>query len=654
MKSRVLSICCLILLCNPFFSIAQCNSPEEHLDIAAREGYGHKSFFSPNLTATNVGTNYNLNYHRLDLEIDPAQIYIKGSVQSFFTTTEDSVDVLTFDLINPLQVDSVRYHGKKIKFGKQLNDVLEIALPNRLNIGTLDSVTVYYQGEPLSTGIAGVGAFQQGQHDGVPMVWTISEPYGSKEWWPCKQDLNDKIDSLDVYITTPSAYRAAGNGVLVDEKRLFGGRYVRYHWKHRYPIATYLIATAVTNYAAFSNWVAIPQQRDMEILNYVFPEDSAGVAQQTPDIIPTFAIFNELFGNYPFAKEKYGHAQFGWGGGMEHQTMSFMNGFDRHLVAHELAHQWFGNKITCGSWRDIWLNEGFATYAEGLITERREPESWRNWKRLKIDRITSQPYGSVYVQDTTDVMRVFDGRLSYDKGAMCLNMLRQEVGDSLFFLGIKNYVNHKTYAYNYATTADFEKIMSETTGIDLHHFFQDWIYGEGYPNYEISWAQSATNIGLVINQTASEGNRFYKMKIPIRLVGTYGEVKNLLLDNTENGHLHNIYINFQVQSVLFDPEYEIIAKCNMPRLIGTERLDNQIDLFVFPNPSRDRITVRLLDTDNTLIRIRLTDLMGGDVGDFQVKGLVQHEIDVNPIAAGAYFLTIETKKGTRVERFLKL
>jgi hypothetical protein len=392
----------------------------------------------------------------------------------------------------------------------------------------------------------------------------------------------------------------------------------------------------------------------LEILNYVFPEDSAGVALQTPDIIPTLDIFNTLFGTYPFAKEKYGHAQFGWGGSMEHQTMSFMNGFDRYLMAHELAHQWFGNKVTCGSWRDIWLNEGFATYAEGLITERREPENWTNWKRIKIDRITSQPFGSVFVQDTTDVMRVFDGRLSYDKGAMCLNMLRQNVGDSLFFLGIKNYVNHTELAYNYATTADFEKIMTQTTGVDLHHFFQDWIYGEGYPNYDISWTQNATNIGLVINQTPSIGSRFYDMHIPVRFIGTYGEVKNVLLHNTENGQLHSIYVNFQVQNVLFDPEYEIIAKCNMPRMMGAQMLDNRIDLFIFPNPARDRITVRLLDTDNTLIRIKLVDLLGGTVGDFQVKGLVQHEIEVSRLEAGAYFFIIETKKGTRVERFLRL
>jgi aminopeptidase N len=638
-----------VLMCSPLVAFAQCTNPEDNLDIATREGYGHKSFFSPNLTATNVGSNFDLKYHRLDLEIDPAQRYIKGSVKSVFKTVADSVDVLTFDLINPLQVDSVIYHRQPVKFGKQLNDVLEIALPERLTIGTLDSVTVYYQGEPQSTG---VGAFQQGQHNGVPMMWTISEPYGSKEWWPCKQDLTDKIDSLDVFVTTPSTYRAASNGILVDEKRLFGGRYMRYHWRHRYPIATYLIATAVTNYAVYSNWATMPEGRDLEVLNYVFPEDSSGVAQQTPDLLPTMRIFNQLFGAYPFAKEKYGHAQFGWGGGMEHQTMSFMNGFERYLMAHELAHQWFGNKVTCASWRDIWLNEGFATYAEGLVVERREPENWRNWKRLKLDRITSQPYGSVYVQDTTDVMRVFDGRLSYDKGAMCLNMLRNNIGDSLFFLGIKTYVNHPNHAYKYVSTANFQTIMEEVSGVSLHHFFQDWIFGEGYPNYDITWTQTATNVDFIINQTPSIGNRFYEMHLPIRLLGKNGEVKNVLLHNTTNGQIHNVVSNFQVENILFDPEFELIAKCNMPRLTGAERSGNQIDLFIFPNPARDHITIRLLDTDNTLIKITLTDLMGGIVGEYSVKGLVQHEIEVNRLESGAYFLTIETKKGTRVERFL--
>ncbi len=127
---------------------------------------------------------------------------------------------------------------------------------------------------------------------------------------------------------------------------------------------------------------------------------------------------------------------------MEHQTISFEGYFGEELLSHELAHQWFGNSITCASWSDIWLNEGFATYLSGIIIEKNDPaENWLAWKKDLINYICSEPGGSVYVQDTTSYQRIFDGRLSYSKGAMVLHMLRSELGDSIFFTSIKNYLN---------------------------------------------------------------------------------------------------------------------------------------------------------------------------------------------------------------------
>src|SRR5690606_6891199 len=120
------------------------------------------------------------------------------------------------------------------------------------------------------------------------------------------------------------------------------------------------------------------------MLSYAYPEDFGMVSSAATSLLPKITLFDQLFGPYPFAAEKYGHAQFSWGGGMEHQTMSFMGSFHPEIMSHELAHQWFGDKVTCGSWAEIWLNEGFATYLSGLAYEHHSPNFCNPWKQAKI------------------------------------------------------------------------------------------------------------------------------------------------------------------------------------------------------------------------------------------------------------------------------
>lgn len=584
-----------------------------------------------------------IRYHRLHWSVDPAVRYIRGVVLTRFAPVEP-VTSLQFDLSAALTVDSVRYHQQILSFDHSPDDILTIIFPVLLPANMEDSVTIYYQGEPPS---GGFGSFEVSQHAGVPVMWTLSEPYGSKDWWPCKQSLNDKVDSMDIFITTPDAYRAASNGLLTSETTAAGTRTA--HWKHRYPIPAYLICMAVTNYATYEDLV--PSGNDtIRVVNYIYPESLTSAQASTPNVIPQMQLYNDLFGLYPFAEEKYGHAQFGWGGGMEHQTMTFMGGFGYELIAHELAHHWFGDKVTCGSWEDIWLNEGFATYLSGLVYENLAPQFWYGFKQGRINSVTSQPGGSVRVDDTTSVGRIFSGRLTYSKGALVLHMLRWVCGDSAFFAGVQQYLNDPALAYGYARTSDLQQHLEAASGKDLDGFLADWYYGQGYPSYQISWSQDASNqVNIALNQSQSHPSvDFFEMPVPVRLKNTNQDTL-LVLPHTINEQSFAIQLDFVADSLFFDPDLWLISKDNLVQQTSSVEEESHADgvkLSIVPNPAVHNILAHLEASEAGVAEITLVSPSGAVSSRWMLPisaGLNALELNVQGLPPGAYLLQIQAR-----------
>jgi aminopeptidase N len=607
----------------------------------------HQMLFRAN---PNTG-NYNVTYHKLELTVDPSVAFISGIVTTHFQAKENMSEV-TFDLADNMTVSQVMQNGNSLSFTQNANDELIITLFQTLNTGQTGIVEITYSGNPISSGF---GSFEVNTHNGKPVLWTLSEPYGAKGWWPCKQDLIDKIESIDVYITTPQfnstsdEYVAVSNGLEVSQT--INGSNKTTHYHHNYPIPAYLVAIAVTNYSVYSH--TVPNNGNpFDIVNYVYPEDLGYAQTNTPVTVDIMNLFTNLFEEYPFASEKYGHAQFGWGGGMEHTTVSFMGSFDRNLIAHELAHQWFGNKITCGSWKDIWLNEGFATYLSGLTIENLDGNSaFTTWKQQRNNSITSQPGGAVYLTDTDtlSVNRIFSGRLSYNKGAMVLHMLRKKVGDANFFQGLKDYLSDTDHAYAYAKTQDFIPIMEAASGQSLTEFFSDWLYNQGYPSYTIEWNQiSPTEVKTTITQTQSDASvSYFEAPVPLRFLGTMGEVLDVTLNNTTNTEEFFNTVNFTVANVVFDPESDLISKNNSVQL-GLYEPPVDLEFRIYPNPTSQSFTIQKPES-----------LIVNEIRIFNTLGQLLHQtpwssnIDVSTLASGLLFVQFQTNEGTINKSLLK-
>lgn len=611
---------------------------------------------------------YDLKFYNLNLNLERNSLFVSGNVKSLAKVVSTSLDSFAFVLHQNHTVDSVYVEGVKRNFVRRDSLVLATAGTPIAQNQVFEAI-VYYKGTCPDDASAAIGnGYNAGTSGswGNEVTWSLSQPFAAYEWFPCKQNLRDKIDSTWVFATTSSTNKTGSNGILTNTVNVGGGK-TRYEWKSKYPIAYYLISVATAEYVEYKQY-AKPQyliNDSILIQNFIYNNAWGATNQNWTNQItalnklPTNTnLFCDLFGMYPFYKEKYGNSMAPFSGGMEHQTMTSQGFFEFELNAHELGHQWWGDHVTCASWKDIFINEGFASYTEYLSCQYLPTISGKT-ATAKMNEVhnsvMSQLGGSCYFTnaDTMNVPRIFNSRLTYDKGSAVVHTLRYEINnDSTFFRGLRAF--QSAFSHSTATVIDFKNFMENYTTMNFTQFFNQWFYGEGYPTFDVKWNQVGNSLLIQTLQTQSVPSSVPLFITPLDYrISRAGKADTIVrvmhAQTTEN---YTIAVgSSSVTNIFPDPNNWILNKIVGPTKdpnLGTVTSVQEILeplVFVGPNPTSDVLNVFLYNQNKATITI--TDIQGKVMMKAEING--EKSMDISQYANGVYNVDIRNASGDLIK-----
>jgi len=656
------SLFILIISAAVCFSQDTPGDPKEAMLLHKQYVYQQSELLKTNsLTETENQRLIDAGYYKLEMEISYVPEEIEGKLTAVFTSLTNNLNSIELDLENALSVDMVA--GAAVDFIHE-NHILTLTLDRAYDKNEEVIVEVYYSGTPNQKFNRN---FQfDNMPDGSPMVWTLSEPYGARYWWPCKDHPSDKADSVDIIVTAPYSQLVGSNGTLISDT-IHGDGKRTFHWHEQYPIATYLVSLVVGDYAHFQDYYDYGGEEPMLLDYYVYPQELETAQEIFSEMHDYLDALSFYFGPYPFLEEKYGQARYNWGGAMEHQTLTSIGLVHpnwRFIYVHELGHQWFGDLVTCAAWSDIWLNEGFASYSEALYAE------WAGFNTFPPGMDAYHAYmatqdfragGTIHIFDTTEVSNIF-GRIVYDKGSWVLHMLRGMMDDDVFFDVLRTYAWDERWTYGSVRTENFQEICEELSGINLENFFNQWLFYPYFPEYEYSWdvnpaAGEQFDVDVIIEQL--QNSIAYEM--PIELVFEFADSTDtsLVIHNDEYAEHYAFTFRREPVNLLFDPDNWILksAREGFIQPFTNEVRISKIGPNPFPNAQSNRISIEILNwVENDLI-IDIFDVLGRKVASLPAQQLDPSTARVTwdgsssngvKVSSGMYFLRIRDKGGQAV------
>jgi aminopeptidase N len=617
-----------------------------------------KMAFEPNYDwQSDLLFKYDVKFYWLDLEVTNTETYVSGSV-TINASSIVTLDTFAFELVDAMTIDAFLFNGVQYDtYTRQEDNVLYPI--EAIGPGEDFTVTIFYHGNPQSGGF-----FSGLSHDvsttwNKEMVWSLSEPFNAKEWFPVKQDLEDKADSVWVFLTCSSENMAGSQGLLTDVVPLGNGK-TRYEWKSKYPIDYYLISYAVTDYQEYNVYAHPEEMNGDSILIQNFIYDSPGYLESNKAAIDETAqmieTLSSLYILYPFHEEKYGHCVTTLGGGMEHQTMTTLGGFSFDLVSHELGHMWFGDNVTCATWSDIWINEGFATFSNNMCRE--YINGWSSAEAQMVSyqqNVMSSAGGSVYIPENEiyegNEYRIFNGRLSYNKGAVIIQTLRHEIqNDSIFFDVMGTFQTQ--YTGSTATGADFRDVAEDVTGMDFHQFFDQWYYGQGYPKYNFEWYSTDDSFHLTSTQTTSTSvTPLFEMLMDYQLNFSDGTDTIIHLYQSDNLNEFDVYTGKTTVSFEVDPNNWTMEKVESITVVVEEK-ESPVYFSIGPNPADGYLNIFMLNPSSQNKQIDILDISGKLI--YQTSTIESKKtVNTSLLPAGVYLVRVSDGQNTLVKRFIK-
>jgi aminopeptidase N len=586
---------------------------------------------------------YDVLEYNINISLLADEQMINALVKIDFVAIEDIDDNMVFDFAG-LQIDSVFLDNSLISATLQ-NEALQIPVPSSIMAGDTQTVRIYYQGRPEK------GLYFRTNGHGDPVVYTHNEPYDAHFWFPCKDDPSDKA-TLEMVINVPVTFTVLSNGKLVGQSFSGPGNTI-FYWKEEYPIATYLISLAAAPYMIVSHSFHA-QSADLPLQYYVYPQDIERGEAALASTAEMMDFYSDFIGEYPFISEKYAMAEVPMreAAAMENQTATTMADFvmdNRGVIAHELAHQWWGDALTPSFFKDIWLNEGFASYFDALFTEFKDgKESFMT----RMDNFRNQMTrdGSLTYPIYDPPLQYLFGDAVYNKGAWVLHMLRTKTGIDTFREIYRRY--YEDFRYKNVTTANFIHTAELISGYSLSDFFHQWLDYGGLPVIIGSWNQINGMVDLSLQQDQEEP--VYRFDIDVLIKGVSMDTM-MVIPVTERLVRQRISFAEPVTGIVIDPDRKILNTNNSPLYLIPKR-SRLVRLY--PNPFNEKVTISYQLSRREEVSITIYNLLGEKVALLidDEKNIGIYTIDWSGISAatGAYYCVMKTNDDLDIRKMVLL